>query len=101
MADLTPFQEKAVQTITTLEDVPMAVLYHAPSGPEMFLQNDHRDRNDYSPHIGLLAAYVVQIAEQTDTDPVDVLYDVDDQINEWAEEGIGIESHERGDFEDT
>jgi hypothetical protein len=100
MADLTPFQEQAIETITTLEDVPMAVLYHAPNGPEMFLQNDHRDRNDYSPHISLLAAYVVQIAEQTDTEPSDVLYDIDDQINEWADEEIGIESHERGDFDD-
>ncbi|WP_336035605.1 hypothetical protein [Halobacterium yunchengense] len=96
MADLTEFQEKAVETVSTLDDVPMAVLYHSPTGPEMFLQNDHRDRGDFSPHVGLLAAYVYQLADEMDATTNDVLRAADEQLREWGERGVGVSAEHRG-----
>ncbi|WP_232686953.1 hypothetical protein [Halobacterium zhouii] len=96
MADLTEYQEKVIETISTLDDVPMALLYHGPNGPEMFLQNDHRDRDDFTPHLGLVSAYVVQLARAEDTEPEEVLMDIETKINEWAEGEVGIDAEQRG-----
>jgi|GEM_PF-1695078 len=96
MADLTEYQEKVIETISTLDDVPMALLYYTPYGPEMFLQNDHRDRDDVSPHVGLLAAYAIQVAQDSGHDTSEILRAADDQIHEWAEEGVAITAEERG-----
>ena len=96
MADLTEYQEKVIESISTLDDVPMALLYHGPNGPEMFLQNDHRDRDDFTPHLGLVSAYVVQLAREADTEPGEVLRDIETKINEWAGEDVGITAEQRG-----
>lgn len=96
MADLTEYQQKVIESISTLDDVPMALLYHGPNGPEMFLQNDHRDRNDFTPHLGLVSAYVVQLAKEADTGTEEVLKDVETKINEWAEQGVGVNAEQRG-----
>ena len=96
MADLNEYQEKLIETISTLDDVPMALLYYAPNGPEMFLQNDYRDRDDVSPHVGLLAAYTIQVAQDSGNDTSEILHAVDEKIHEWAEEGVAITAEERG-----
>jgi hypothetical protein len=96
MADLTEYQERVIETISTLDDVPMALLFHGPNGPEMYLQNDHRDRDDFTPHLGLVSAYVVQLAQEADTEPEEVLMDVETKINEWAEQGVGVNAEQRG-----
>ena len=100
MADLTEYQKKAIEAVTELDDIPMAVLYHAPTAPEMFIQNDPRDRDDFSPHVALLAAYTLQIADGMDANTNEILRAVDDQIREWSEEGIGVNAEHRGEFED-
>ncbi|WP_232703419.1 hypothetical protein [Halobacterium wangiae] len=96
MADLTEYQEKVIEAVTELDDVPMSVLYHAPTGPEMFIQNDPRDRSDFSPHVSLLAAYVFQVADGMDSNTNEILRAVDDQLREWNEGGIGVSAEHRG-----
>lgn len=96
MADLNEYQEKVIETVSALDDVPMALLYYTPEGPEMFLQNDYRDRDDVSPHVGLLAAYTIQVAQDSGHDTSEILRAADDKIHEWAEEGVAITAEERG-----
>ncbi|GAA0264384.1 hypothetical protein [Halobacterium noricense] len=96
MADLPEYQEQVIETISTLDDVPMALLYYAPNGPEMFLQNDHRNRDDVSPHVGLLAAYTIQVAQDSGNDTSEILHAVDEKIHKWADDGVAITAEERG-----
>lgn len=72
----------------------MALLYYAPNGPEMFLQNDYRDRDDVSPHVGLLAAYTIQVAKDSGNDTSEILHAVDEKIHKWAEEDVAITAEE-------
>jgi hypothetical protein len=99
MADLTEYQKKVIEAVTELDEIPMAVLYHAPTGPEMFLQNDPRDRDDFSPHVSLIAAYVYQIADGMDRDTNNILAAVDDKLHEWSERGVGVDAEHRGSIE--
>jgi len=95
MADLNECQQKTIEAVTELDEIPMAVLYHAPTGPELFIQNDPRDRSDFSPHVSLIAGYVMQIADGMDTDTNDILRSIDDQLREWDQQGIGVNAEHR------
>lgn len=96
MADLTDFQRDAVELVSEREDLPMAVLrYDHEAGPEMLLQNGWADADDFAPQFDLLAAYVAHLAVQSST-PTEEIYDeVQERIDSWNEERVGVEAERR------
>lgn len=98
MADLTQFQRDAVELVSKQEDVPTALLrYDYEDGPEMLLQNGWADEGDYAPQFDLLAAYVAHLAVQSGMSTEDIYDEVQERIESWNEENVGVESEQRGD----
>jgi hypothetical protein len=96
MADLTKFQRDAVELISKQEDVPTALLrYDYEDGPEMLLQNGWADEDDFAPQFDLLAAYVAHLAVQSGLPTEDIYDEVQERIDSWNEENVGVTTERR------
>ena len=96
MADLTQFQRDAVELVSKQEDIPTALLrYDYEDGPEMLLQNGWADEDDFAPQFDLLAAYVAHLAIQSGKPSEQIYEEVQERIDSWNEENVGIDAERR------
>jgi hypothetical protein len=87
MADLSDFEEDAVEMISQNDESPAAVMRASDDeGVEMLLHNGDIQPGP-SPQLDLLAAYVLQISNRNDLSVGEVFERVDDRLAAWSEEG--------------
>jgi len=88
MADLTDFQEDAVEMISSDSESPTAVIQMGEEGGANMLLNDGKfATRGPNPQFDLLAAYVLHLANENDLDVGEVFEAVDERLELWSEEG--------------
>ena len=88
MADLTDFQEDAVEMISADEESPTAVIQMGEEGGANMLLNDGKfAAQGPNPQFDLLAAYVVHLSNENDLAVPEVFEAIDERLELWSEEG--------------
>ena len=88
MADLTDFQEDAVEMISSDEESPTAVIQMGEEGGANMLLNDGKfAAQGPNPQFDLLAAYVVHLSNENDLAVPEVFEAIDERLELWSEEG--------------
>ena len=88
MADLTDFQEDAVEMISADEESPTAVIQMGEEGGANMLLNDGKFATQGpNPQFDLLAAYVVHLSNENDLAVPEVFEAIDERLELWSEEG--------------
>ena len=88
MADLTDFQEDAVEMISSDEESPTAVIQMGEEGGANMLLNDGKfAAQGPNPQFDLLAAYVVHLSNENDLSVPEVFEAIDERLELWSEEG--------------
>ena len=96
MADLTDFQEDAVEMISSDAESPAAVVQMGDDGGANMLLNDGKfATRGPNPQFDLLAAYALHLANENDLAVPEVFEAIEERLELWSEEG-GIQvGHEQ------
>ncbi|MDH5018876.1 hypothetical protein [Halobacterium rubrum] len=88
MADLTDFQEDAVEMISSDAEAPTAVVQMGEDGGANMLLNDGKfAARGPNPQFDLLAAYALHLANENDITVPEVFDAIDERLELWSESG--------------
>jgi hypothetical protein len=87
MADLSDFQEDAVEMISRNDEAPATVVRIEDDGSIEMLLHEGNIGPGPNPQFDLLAAYVAQLAERNDLTVGEVFERVDGRLAAWNEQG--------------